>query len=29
VLNLIEVASRGLLAALMKEQSTLAYARSG
>lgn len=29
VLNLIEVASRGLLASLMKEQSTLAYARSG
>ncbi len=29
VLNLIEVASRGLLAALMKEEATLAYARSG
>jgi protein-tyrosine phosphatase len=27
VLNLIEVASRGLLASLMKEQATLAYAR--
>jgi protein-tyrosine phosphatase len=29
VLNLIEVASRGLLASLMKEEATLAYARSG
>jgi len=29
VRNLIEVASRGLLASLMKEEATLAYARSG
>jgi len=29
VLNLIEVASRGLLAALVKDEATLAYARSG
>jgi len=29
VLNLIEVASRGLLASLMKEEAMLAYARSG
>ncbi len=29
VLNLIEVASRGLLASLMKKEAMLAYARSG